>query len=265
MTRTPTATRVTIIARTNGSHGTVVSTGAGTGLTYQPTAGYLGPDSFTYTISDSHGGSAIGTVSVTVVVNHSPHAGNDATLTVPESAGARSLAVLSNDSDPDGDTLTITAKTNGAHGSVAITGGGTGLMYDPVQLYVGTDVFTYTISDGRGASATGTVLVTVVKDTTKPTGTAPAEAYYAQTVGSTTTRAHLSWSGADAGTGIAKYQLQVSVNGGAYSTIALASATSTSINRTLTNSRTYRFRVRATDKQGNVSSYVTGPAFKPAT
>jgi hypothetical protein len=95
--------------------------------------------------------------------------------------------------------------------------------------------------------------------------TAPAEAYYAQTVGSTTTRAHISWSGADAGTGIAKYQLQVSVNGGAYSAIALASATSTSINRTLTNSRTYHFRVRATDRQGNVSSYVTGPAFKPAT
>ena len=58
--------------------------------------------------------------------------------------------MLTNDSDPDGDTLTITAKTNGAHGSVAITGGGTGLTYDPVQLYVGTDVFTYTISDGRG-------------------------------------------------------------------------------------------------------------------
>ncbi len=252
----------TITAKTDGAHGTVVITGSGTGLTYQPVAGYLGADTFTYTISDGHGGTAIGTVSVTVAVNHAPNAANDAGLTVPESAGPTTLAVKTNDTDADGDTMTITGKTNGAHGTVTITGGGTGLSYDPNQLYIGTDVFTYTISDGRGGSDTATVLLTVVKDTTKPTVTAPVEAFYAQTVGSTTTRAHISWSGADAGTGIATYQLQASVNGGAYATVALASPTSTSINRTLTTGRTYRFRVRATDKQGNVSSYVTGPAFQ---
>ncbi len=101
-------------------------------------------------------------------VEDPPNAVNDAGLTVPESAGATALAVGTNDTDADGDTLTITGTTNGAHGTVAITGGGTGLTYDPVQLYYGNDVFTYTVSDGHGGTDSATVLVTVVKDTVKP-------------------------------------------------------------------------------------------------
>ncbi len=186
------------------------------------------------------------------------------TLTVPESAGATALAVMANDSDVDGDALTVVGKTNGAHGTVAILGGGTGLTYDPVQLYIGTDVFTYTISDGRGSTATATVLLTVVKDTTRPTVVAPIQSLYNQTVGTSTTRTHISWSASDpGGTGVAKYQLQVSVNGGSYTTIALATATSTAVNRTLTTNKRYRFRVRATDRQGNVSAYAYGPTFTP--
>ena len=181
-----------------------------------------------------------------------------------ELARATVVNVLGNDTDVDGDTLTIVSVSNGAHGTVAITGGGTGLTYDPVQLYVGTDVFTYAISDGNGGSDTATVLLTVVKDTGKPVVTAPSERFYAQTVGSTTMKVHLSWAGADpGGTGVASYKLQVSVNGGSYSTVALASPGSTSVNRVLTSGRTVRYRVRATDREGNVGAYVYGPTFSP--
>lgn len=128
------------------------------------------------------------------------------------------------------------------------------------------------------ASATGSVLgvvdptstgtpsavPAVAKDTTSPKVTAPIESFFGQTVGSPTMKVHLSWSGSDAGTGIAKYQLQVSGNGSSYLTIPLASATSTSINRALTDGRTVRYRIRAIDKGGNVSAYVYGPAFTPA-
>ena len=255
----------TITSAANGMKGVVVITGSGTGLTYKPNANANGTDTFTYTISDGHGGSATGTVTVTITpVNDPPNAVNDAGLTVPESAGATALAVTSNDTDVDHDTLTITGKTDGAHGTVAITGGGTGLTYDPAQLYYGNDVFTYTISDGHGGTDTATVLVAVVKDTVTPKVVAPAESIYNQVVGTTTTRDTISWSGTDTGgTGIVKYQLQVSVNGGSYGTITLASATATSVNRTLTTNTSYRFRVRATDRQGNVSAYVYGPTFKP--
>jgi len=71
--------------------------------------------------------------------------------------------VLANDSIlPDvGETLTITAVTNGTNGTVAITGGGTGLTYTPNANFFGADAFTYTISDGNGGTATATVNVTV--------------------------------------------------------------------------------------------------------
>jgi hypothetical protein len=97
-----------------------------------------------------------------------------------------------------------------------------------------------------------------------PSVTGPAQAFYPQTVASTTMNAHISWSGSDAGTGIAKYQLQVSVDGGSFVTLTLASSTSTSINRTLKDGRSYRFRVRATDRRGNVSAYAYGPTFTTA-
>jgi hypothetical protein len=255
----------TITGKTDGTKGVVVITGSGTGLTYKPNANANGGDTFTYSISDGHGGTATGTVTVTITpVEDPPNAVNDAGLKVPESAGPTALVVKANDTDPDGDTLTITGKTNGSHGTVAITGGGTGLTYDPVQMYVGNDVFSYTVSDGHGGSDSATVLVTVVKDTVAPKVVAPIESFYDQVVTSTTTREKIAWSASDpGGTGVVKYQVQVSVNSGSYTTVTLSSATATSVNRTLTTNKSYRFRVRATDRQGNVSAYVYGARFTP--
>jgi hypothetical protein len=253
----------TITGTTDGAKGVVVITGGGAGLTYKPNLNANGSDTFTYTISDGNGGVGTGTVDVTITpVNDPPVALNDTAFTVQQGSGASPLAVMSNDSDLDGDTLLITARTNGAHGVVTITGGGTGLTYDPTGLYVGTDVFSYTVSDGHGGTRSASVLLSVVKDTQKPAATAPVQVFYNGTSGSTTGNARISWGGTDTGgTGIGTYKLQVSVNGGAYSTITSAT-TATSTTRTLTVNSTYRFRVSATDKGGNVGSYAYGPTFK---
>ena len=242
-------------------------------LTFSPAANGNGTGyaSITFQVQDD-GGTANGgvdldqspntmTIDVTAV-NDAPNAVNDAGVTVPEGAGPTAVAVLANDVDPDGDTMTITVKTNGTHGAVAITGGGTGLTYDPVSHYHGTDVFTYTVNDGHGKTDTATVLVTIPKDTTKPVVIAPAQRFPGQTVATTTTKVRLSWSGSDPGSGIVKYQLQASVNGGTFANVTLASATSTTIDRTLTTGATYRFRVRATDFEGNTSGYQYGPTFR---
>jgi Bacterial Ig domain len=69
--------------------------------------------------------------------------------------------VLANDSDPDGDSLTVTAVTQGTKGSVAIAGGGASVTYTPLSRLWGSDSFTYTISDGHAHTATGTVNVTI--------------------------------------------------------------------------------------------------------
>lgn len=64
-----------------------------------------------------------------------------------------------NDTDTDSDTLGITGATNGAHGTVSWIEGS--LTYTPATDYVGSDSFNYTIADGRGQSATGSVSVSV--------------------------------------------------------------------------------------------------------
>ncbi len=147
---------LTITAKTDGTHGTV-AINAGTSLTYTPATGFHGSDSFTYTVSDGAGHTAGATVAATVV-NRPPVAVDDSISALGGAAATFDPRV--NDSDPEGDTLTITAKTDGAYGTVAINGG-TSLTYTPVTGYAGSDSFTYTISDGNGHTATATVAATV--------------------------------------------------------------------------------------------------------
>src|SRR5205807_2335148 len=111
---------------------------------------------FTYTIADGKGGSASATVSITV--NAPPTAANDS-YTVQRSSSNNSLSVLANDSDPNGDPLTITAVGTPAHGTASIGSGV--ILYTPTAGYAGPDSFTYTISDGKGGTASATVSILV--------------------------------------------------------------------------------------------------------
>jgi flagellar hook-associated protein FlgK len=60
---------------------------------------------------------------------------------------------------------------------------------------------------------------------------------------------------------VASYKVQVQTDGGSWST-AVSSTSGSQYDRTLTNARTYRFRVRATDKEGNTGLYTYGSTFK---
>ncbi len=90
-----------------------------------------------------------------------PLAVNDS-ATLDEDAPATAVDVLSNDGDIDGGPVFVASKTNGAHGDVAITGGGTGLTYLPDADYCGPDSFTYTLNGG--STATVSITVTCVDD-----------------------------------------------------------------------------------------------------
>ena len=86
---------------------------------------------------------------------------NDTAVTM-EGVAVR-ITVLANDTDPDGDQLTITSVGPAAHGSVVNNGDGT-LTYTPAAGYQGVDTFTYTICAPEGcltSSSTAAVTVTV--------------------------------------------------------------------------------------------------------
>jgi hypothetical protein len=138
------------------SHG--AATASGTAITYTPTRGYSGTDSFQYKATNAGGTSAAATVTITVAISNPPVAVNQS-YSMLDTAPSATLNVLSGDSSPQGYTLTIIGVGTPSLGSVSINSGGTALTYVPVGD--GTDTFTYTISDGHGGTATATVTVKV--------------------------------------------------------------------------------------------------------
>lgn len=164
----PDGSALTIVSKTNGTKGTV-AINSGTTLTYTPNTGQTGADSFTYTIADVDGLTATATVSMNIQASNSPPvAVSDSvelygTYTNP-SNGTQPTGTIDprwNDTDPDGNPLTITGVTQPSNGTATVIAGGTAISiwrnapcpgFNP---QVGS--VTYTISDGQGGTATGTI------------------------------------------------------------------------------------------------------------
>jgi len=92
------------------------------------------------------------------------NASTDASFTIPEDATAAVLAVLGNDTDAEGDTLTVTNALGASNGTTTVVNGV--LSYTPTAHFSGTDSITYQVQDSSGAtdSATATITVTSVND-----------------------------------------------------------------------------------------------------
>ena len=140
---------------------TVVDNGNGT-LTYTPAAGFSGADTFTYTIADAGGDQDTATVTINVSATaNTPPVANDLNVVTDEDTPLV-IDPSSNDTDADGDTLTITAFDNpSAQGGSVVDNGDNTVTYTPLTNFNGADSFTYTISDGRGGTDSATVFITV--------------------------------------------------------------------------------------------------------
>jgi VCBS repeat-containing protein len=150
---------ITSVLVTNVSHGTLTLNSNGS-FTFTPAANYNGTDSFTYKVSDGNLGSNTVTVSITVnTVNDAPVAVNDSATIAKNGSGV--IFILTNDTDIEGDSLTVTNFTQPAHGTVTYSTKNKNFRYIPARGFTGTDTFTYPISDGHGGSATATVTITV--------------------------------------------------------------------------------------------------------
>ena len=167
---------LTVSAVAQGNHGGSVQIGTGGAFVrYSPAVNFEGTETFNYTLSDGHGGTAQGTATVTVThVNHNPVATAD-TLTVSEDSSATTVNVLTNDNTgiDTGETLTITAVGIPNHGGAAtLAADHLSVSYAPAANFQGTETFTYTLIDGNGGTATGVVTVTVTNVNDTPTATA---------------------------------------------------------------------------------------------
>lgn len=161
----------------DAAYGEILITDLGVRYWADAWTGDDGTDSFNYTINDGMGGTADGTITVTIKSVSDPPVAIPDFVTIDEDSSDNVIDVLSNDIDPDGDSLSISNLGNPSHGSVSTnsesTGGGgaigislaTLIFYTPDLGYVGEDSFTYTAYDGRGETAeycTAAVTVTVI-------------------------------------------------------------------------------------------------------
>ena len=105
-----------------------------------------------------HYGTALETLGQTVSDSASPDAVDDTAGTPSDTA--TTIEVLSNDSDPEGDTLSVTTVGAAASGTVVLNPNGT-VTYSPDVGFIGSDSFTYTITDNNGGFDTASVDVIV--------------------------------------------------------------------------------------------------------
>ncbi|WP_102796405.1 Ig-like domain-containing protein [Bowmanella denitrificans] len=116
-------------------------------------------DVFIYVIADSVNQTSWGKVNVLVLpVNEAPVAQHDRAEGQEDSPLV--INVLANDSDPDGDALTLVDVSTPAHGQISI-GPDKQITYQPKPNFFGEDHFTYRVSDGELLSAPATVTISV--------------------------------------------------------------------------------------------------------
>lgn len=161
---------LTAAKTSNPAHGSVTVSANG-GFTYQPNAGYVGTDSFTYEARVlSLGILLTDPAKVTITVkNSAPVAVNDpytavtgVQLTIP------GPGVLTNDTDADGDALTASLVSGGGNGSLDLSSNG-GFQFKSGGSFVGIRTFTYRVSDGIASSTTATVSINVGPPAPTPT------------------------------------------------------------------------------------------------
>jgi hypothetical protein len=161
--------------------GALTSNGGGS-FTYVPNAGFVGTETFTYTVADGQGGTDGGAVTLTVNdVEHAPDAVGDAYTIAPATTlTVTAPGLLHNDSDHDADSLgvDVVPVADPANGVLTLSADGA-FDYTPNIGFSGTDTFQYRIDDGTGRTDIATVTVVV-------SATASASRLYLRSSGSST-------------------------------------------------------------------------------
>ncbi|MCC8998577.1 MAG: Ig-like domain-containing protein, partial [Candidatus Contendobacter sp.] len=235
----PPGVGLTLVSVTAPSHGNAAMNG--NAITYTPSANFSGTDSFSYTITDSFNQTASATVTVTV----NPPGLNAADDTATTTAGTPvTINVLANDT---GTGLSITQVSTPSHGSASISGGA--ITYTPSAGFIGSDSFTYTMTDRFGQPASATVTVTV-----NPPGLSVADDTATTTAGTPVT---INVLANDTGTGLSITQVSTPSHGNA----SISSGTITQVSRRPATGRAITQVNRRPAGAGGVITYTPNADF----
>jgi hypothetical protein len=140
-----------IEALTGPGHGTLINVSSNGEITYLPAADFNGQDSLTLRAIDSHGlASAASTITLNVApVNDPPLSADDSQL-VPSGANS-TIDVRANDTDIEGDALTVTIVTPPTTGTASVVSNQ--ISYTPAAGYMGPASLVYQVSDTSGATS----------------------------------------------------------------------------------------------------------------
>jgi hypothetical protein len=141
----------------NPAHGTAIVT-TDKNVYYQPSSGYSGDDELTYQLSE--GGLTSSTKVRFWVNNHLPVAVDDFAVSPIGSANGIIISVLTNDTDADGDVLTLVSIGTPSHGTALANRDNT-VSYRHIGFDHTADSFTYTITDSRGGFSTAVVHINI--------------------------------------------------------------------------------------------------------
>jgi hypothetical protein len=146
--------------------GTVVDNGDGT-VTFTPAPNFNGPATITYTVVDGQGGEDEGEAVVSVgAVNDGPVANTDTDTTDEDTPVTVDL--LANDTDDDGDDLTVISATVPAEQGTLVDNGDGTVTFTPAPDFNGEATISYEISDGNGGTDTSTHVITVTPQDDAP-------------------------------------------------------------------------------------------------
>ncbi|MHC4565907.1 MAG: Ig-like domain-containing protein, partial [Planctomycetota bacterium] len=144
---------------TDVTNGTLTLNADGT-YSYTPNAGYVGPDSFAYSVADPEQGAVPAQATVTInMINGLPTLANDAVTTRIETPVSGN--VLGNDTDPDGDPLTSSLINGPANASAFQLNSDGSFSYTPEKGFKGQDTFTYSAIDPQIGATPGQAIVTI--------------------------------------------------------------------------------------------------------
>ncbi|NPA94589.1 MAG: tandem-95 repeat protein [Thermodesulfobacteria bacterium] len=113
----------------------------------------------TYFITDGHGATSSAKLNISIIpMSDPPEARDDRVVTTVNTPVT--INILGNDSDPDGDPISLVSVSPPSHGTLRVNPNGT-ITYTPESNYVGTDEFTYTIRDNEGHLDSAVVVIEI--------------------------------------------------------------------------------------------------------